>query len=231
LALLAAIAALSSACRTATPDIDPLQLESARGELLRPLPADPSLLYGLRVSSRGGLRLSILTSGEAGRLTISERFGSALSITAWRASSPPVFFDLRESCRLKISDLSQVLGVGAMPLPQAVRLLVGRIPAVADDTVSFAGGASFLVEGNGWAAQVEVAADPWRVVGVREVGESSSGWTIVLENHTGPIPGSIRVKRSDGRRAELELLRLEWHEGGDLPDLPALPLCVAEDGP
>lgn len=231
LTLLVAICASNFACRTSGPGIDPLQLESARGELMRPLPADPSLLYGLRVSGRGGLRLSVLTSDDAGRLTISEKFGSAVSITAWRASIPPTFFDLRESCRLEISDLSQVLGVGAMPLPQAVRLLVGRIPAVADDLVLYAGGSGFLVEGRGWAAEVEVAADPWRVVGVREAGGSSSGWTIVLEDHTGSIPGSIRVKRSDGRRAELKLLRLEWHEDSVLPDLPALPICVVKDGP
>lgn len=231
LIVLAVICSTNLACRTTAPGIDPLQLESARGELMRPLPADPSVLYGLRVSSRGGLRLSVLTSDDAGRLTISEKFGSAVSITAWRASAPPTFFDLRESCRLEISDLSQVLGVGAMPLPQAVLLLVGRIPAVTDDVVSSAGGSSFLVEGEGWAAEVEIAADPWRVVGVREVGDSSSGWTIVLEDHTGAIPGSIRVKRSDGRRAELNLLRLEWHEDADLPELPALPLCVVKDRP
>jgi hypothetical protein len=118
-----------------------------------------------------------------------------------------------------------------MPLPQAVRLLVGRIPAVTGDVVSSAGGASVLVEGEGWAAEVEIAADPWRVVGVREVGDTSSGWTIALEDHTGSIPGSIRGKRSDGRRAELNLLRLEWHEDADLPELPVLPLCVVKDRP
>lgn len=229
LSSLAAICAVTfSGCRTSSPVFDPQDLESARSELTRPLPADPSVLYRLRVSSSGRLRLSVLTSGDAGRLTISEAFGSALSITAWRASAPPRYYDLRESCQLEISDLSQVLGVGAMPLPQAVRLLVGRMPAVADDSVSPVGGSTFLVEGSGWAAEVEVADDPWRVIRVREVGESASGWKIVLEDHTGSVPGSVRVKRSDGRSAELELLRLEWNEGGDLPDLPDVPLCVVE---
>lgn len=198
---------------------------------MRPLPGDPSVLYRLRIPSSGGLRMSVLTSAGGGRLTISEPFGSAVSVTAWQGDTPPVFFDLREGCRLEASDLSRALGVGAMPLPQAVRMLCGRMPATAEDSVSPVGGSRFLVEGRGWAAEVEVAGDPWRVVSVHEAGRSASGWRIVLEDHTGSVPGSLRLKRGDGRWAELELVRLEWHEEGKLPELPDAPLCVVEARP
>ena len=72
-----------------------------------------------------------------------------------------------------------------------------------------------------------MATEPWRVMTVDEVG-NEPGWSIVLGNHTGSVPGSVRLNTSNRRWAELELIRLEWHDGGDLPALPEVPWCVVE---
>lgn len=160
-------------------------------------------------------------------MTVSEPFGSAVSVTAWAGDRDPVFYDLREGCRLVTSDLAAVLGVRAMPLPQAVRLLGGRLPALPGDEVSnFAGG--LVVTGRGWSAEVRVAPDPWRIVSVRNATRSDSGWKLDLEEHTGSVPGRIRIAR-EGRWAELELVRLEWNQGTVLPETPDLPACVMKD--
>jgi hypothetical protein len=168
--------------------------------------------------------MSLLTSGAAGRLTVTEPFGAAVSITAWEGTRPPVFFDLREGCRLEAVDLSRVLGIGAMPLPQAVRLLVGRLPAAGMDRVSIEG-SRLLIEGAGWSARLEVAPDPWRVTRVREAVRGDRGWRIELDDHMRAVPGSVRLRRDDGRSAELELVSLEWNDGPDLPAVPELPRC------
>ena len=173
--------------------------------------------------------MSVLTSGTSGRLTISEPFGSAVSLTSWSGSQQPAFFDLREGCRIQAVDLEDVLGVAAMPLPQAVRLFGGRLPAAGDDRVAPREDGRILVEGRRWAALVTVAADPWRVVLVEEVGDRRKGWRIELSHHIQGVPGILRVENADGRWAELDLMRLEWNAGGDLPPLPNLPLCVAQD--
>ncbi len=231
LAAVAVIAAAGlSGCRTSAPDFAPAELESARAQLTIPLQGDPAALYRLRVPTAGGLRMAMLTSGSAGRMTISESMGSAISVTAWSAGGGGFFYDMREGCRLASADLSRVLGIGAMPLPQAVLLLGGRLPAVAGDTVTPTEDSHFLIRGEGWAADVKLASEPWRVMTVHEVG-GKPGWSIVLGNHTGSVPGSIRLKTSNRRWAELELIRLEWHEGGELPALPEMPWCVAEGAP
>ncbi len=217
-------------CRTSAPEFAPAALESARVQLTLPLPGDPAALYRLRVPTAGGLRMAVLTSGTAGRLTISESMGSAISVTAWTGAGSGLFYDMREGCRLESADLSRVLGIGAMPLPQAVLLLAGRLPAAAGDTVSPTANGHLLIRGEGWAADVRVAAEPWRVMTVKEVG-NKPGWDIVLGNHTGSVPGTVRLKTSNRRWAELELIRLEWHEGGDLPALAALPWCVVDERP
>jgi hypothetical protein len=170
--------------------------------------------------------LSLLTSGEAGRLTVSEPFGSAVSLTAWVGAAPATFFDLRQGCRLDAVDLERVLGISAMPLPQAVRLLAGRLPAVDGDRVSIRADGRLLVEGVGWKAVIEVAPEPWRVMSATEERAGDGGWKIELSDHTASVPGIVHVRRENGRWAELELVRLEWKDTAELPPLPELPVCV-----
>lgn len=217
-----------SGCRSTTPEFTPVDLEAAIENLSRPLPGDPAVLYRLRVSSSGGLRMALLTSGDAGRLTVSEPFGSAVSLTAWTGSQAPTFYDLRKGCRLEAADLGRVLGVSALPLPQAVRLLGGRLPTDVDDRVTPRADGRLLVEGRGWEAIVTVKAEPWRVVSVEEAGGRKRGWRLELGDHSLSVPGLVRVKNGDGRWAELKLVRLEWNAGGELPSLPELPLCVVK---
>jgi hypothetical protein len=226
--MLAMLAIFLAGCGSTTRETAPLDLQGAIDNLQRPLPGDPAALYRLRIPSSGGLRMALLTSGEAGRLTVSEPFGSAVSLTAWSKSIPPTFFDLREGCRLDSGDLELVLGIGAMPPPQALRLLAGRLPAVADDTIAVDQNDHIVVEGMGWAAEVAVVSDPWRVTSVQGVGARGAGWRFELSDHTLSVPGHIRVENADGRWAELELVRLEWNQGGDLPPLPDLRPCVFE---
>jgi hypothetical protein len=205
----------------------PVDLEAAIERLNRPLSGDPAVLYRLRVSSSRGLRMSVLTSGEDGRLTVSEPFGGAVSLTSWSGSQQPTFFDLREGCRIQAMDLEQALGVAAMPLPQAVRLFVGRLPATDDDWITPREDGRILVEGQRWAALVTVAADPFRVISVEEVSARGKGWSFELSDHSLSVPGFIRVENADGRWAELDLVRLEWRERGELPTIPDLPLCTS----
>jgi hypothetical protein len=230
-ALAVALAAGLAGCRTAAPAFDRTELESARSDLMRPLPGDPAALYRLRVPATGGLRLAILTSGSTGRLTISESLGSAISVTAWTGSGGGYFYDMGEGCRIESTDLSRVLGVSALPLPEAVLLLAGRLPATEDDTVVVTDESRLFARGDRWAAEIIVSADPWRVTAVREITRGSSGWKIVLGNHTGSVPGKVRLTTSKRRWAELELIRLEWHQDVELPVLPELPWCAVDDRP
>ena len=215
-------------CHSTAPETPPIDLGSAIESLSRPLSGDPAALYRLRVSVSGGLRMSVLTSGEDGQLTVSEPFGAAVSLTSWSGSQQPTFFDLREGCRIQATDLEQALGVAAMPLLQAVRLFTGRLPAIGDDWIAPREDGRILIEGSRWAALVTIAADPWRVVSVEQVGAQGGGWRIELSDHSLSVPGFIRVENADGRWAELELVRLEWSKGRELPALPDLPLCVNE---
>ena len=217
-------------CQSTARETVPVDPEEAIEKLNRPLSGDPAALYRLRVSSSGGLRMSVLTSGEDGRLTVSEPFGAAVSLTLWSGSQQTTFFDLREGCQIQATDLEQALGVAAMPLPQAVRLFAGRLPATGDDWIVPREDGRILVEGLRWAALVTVAADPWRVVSVEQVVAQGRGWRFELSDHSLSVPGSIRVENADGRWAELELVRLEWSDGGQLPPIPDLPLCAAEPG-
>lgn len=219
----------SLGCGTMTQPVDRAALESAQSELMRPVSGDPAALYRLRLSSSGGLRLALLTSGREGRLTVSEPFGSAVSITSWNGSAPPDFFDLRAGCRLEAAGLSQALGIGALPLPQAVKLLSGRLPVEEGDAVSVGEDGRLLVTGRGWSAYVELIADPWRVASLEDAGSKIPTWRLVLSDHSSSVPGIARIEKADGRWAELELVRLEWNDGASMPLLPALPLCVEED--
>jgi hypothetical protein len=183
-------------------------------------------LYRLRVRATGGLRLSVLTVADAGRVTISEPFGSAVSLTAWQGQRMPVVFDLRERCRFTTTNLSGVLGVSNLPLPQAIRILGGRLPAVEGDRVEVREDGRLRVEGPAWSGLVSVMPEPWRVVAVEDVTEGEgSGWRVELRDHTVSIPGWLRVNGADGRWAELELVRLQWNTATELPQLPNMEPC------
>ena len=193
--------------------------------LTRPLPGDFAALYGLTVARSGGLRLSVVTAGDEGRLTISEPFGTAVSLTAWSARGPAVFFDMDEGCRRDVVDLEGVLGAGALPLHQAVRLLGGRLPVAPGDEITFSDGL-LHVRGIHWAAEIELAPDPWRVSEVSEVrADGGVGWRLELGDHTSSVPGTIRLENSDGRWAKLDLKRLEWPKNTSLPELPIFKPC------
>ena len=222
--VLGAIAA-STACTTTGPKFEAVELEAAQETLRAGLPGDPAMLYRLRVRSAAGLRLAVRAAGEEGRMTVSEPFGSAVSLTAWKSVDETAFFDLREGCRIEGSDLSQALGIGAMPLPQALRLLGGRLPAVETDAVTPRSDGRLVIEGRGWAALVSLLDDPWRVVLVEEVTEREKGWRIELGDHRASVPGSVRLRNTDGHWVELQLVRFEWTAGSTLPPLPNLPLC------
>jgi hypothetical protein len=217
--------AASTACSTTGPKYETTELEAAQETLQARLPGDPAILYRLRVRSATGLRLAVRAAGDEGRLTVSEPFGSAVSLTAWKSVDETAFYDLREGCRIEGSDLSQALGIGAMPLPQALRLLGGRLPAVETDTVTPRSDGRLVIEGQGWAALVSLLADPWRVVLVEEVTEREKGWRIELSDHRASVPGSVRLRDTDGHWVELQLVRFEWTAGSILPPLPNLPLC------
>ena len=207
--------------------VDSGQLAEAMELLTRPLPGDFAALYSLRVARSGGLRLAVLTAGDDGRLTISKPLGAAVSLTAWSTRGPAVFFDMDEGCRREVADLEEVLGAGALPLNQAVRLLGGRLPVTPGDDVVFGSGGVIDVHGTGWAAKIRLAPSPWRVGEVSELhADGGGGWRLKLSAHTSSVPGTIRLENSDGRWAVLELKRLEWPEQVSLPDLPTFEPCA-----
>jgi hypothetical protein len=206
--------------------LDQSRLADGVAALTRPLPGDLAALYRMRVPKTGGLRLAVATSGDEGRMTISEPFGAAVSLTAWSGDGASVHFDMEHGCRRDVADLRQVLGLRALPLAQAVRLLGGRLPAVPGDDTRETEGSDIEIRGEGWAARIRLAADPWRVLEVAELGAGSDGgWLIELEDHSSSVPGRIRVTNADGRWAELELSRMEWPVGAVLPALPGFPRC------
>ena len=203
------------------------ELESAVRALAGGPASDVTALYRLRVPRASGLRAALRTSGPAGRLTVSDPFGSAVSLVAWSDGDRGDVFDLEEGCRVPDVDLAAVLGVGRLPLEPMLRLLVGRLPAAEGDAVSAADG-GFVVRGLAWQARVEVAPGPWRVTRVvGQAGGRHDAWRIALASHHGAVPGEIRIDRDDGRWARLELVRLVLGPVAALPDLPDLPDCGA----
>jgi hypothetical protein len=226
-AVLAAVAVVGVGCASGSQvAVDPQRLDEAVSVLTRSLPGDLAALYSMRLARSGGLRLAVITAGESGRMTVSEPFGAAVSLTAWSAEGPAIHLELNEGCRSAASDLKEILGVGALPLGQAVRLLGGRLPAAPGDRLTIGSDSGIEVMGDGWAARVRVAPDPWRVVEVAELGAASGrGWVIELGDHTSSVPGRIRVVSADGRWAELRLTRMEWPDRQVLPELPDLPPC------
>ncbi len=213
-------------CRSTTP---PPAIESWNqgvAVLERPLPGDLAALYKLRSGSSGWLRLSVLTRGDAGRMTVSGSFGGALSLVAWDGEGSATVADLRKGCRVAVSDASAVLGLSRLPLPQAVRLLAGRLPRSRHSRMVPLGEGSYRVEGEGWSCRIRLAAEPWRVVSIEgPAGPEAPRWRIELERHTGSLPGRLEIETPSGRRVVLELVRLEWNTGTELPALPELPPC------
>lgn len=229
--LAAALLPATSGCRSATAPpavaLPAAELAAAREALSGGETGDITALYRLKVPRAGGLRAALRTSGAAGRLTVSDPFGSAVSLVAWSDGDRGDVFDLEEGCRVPDVDLAAVLGVGRLPLEPMLRLLVGRLPAAEGDAVSVADG-GLVVRGLAWQARVEVAPDPWRVTRVvGQVGDRHDAWRIALASHHGAVPGEIRIDRDDGRWARLELVRLVLGPVAGLPDLPDLPECGA----
>lgn len=222
-------------CRSAAdvPPLDVAALADAREALSAPLSGDLAALYHLRVPSSGALRLAVLAVGGDGRMTISEPFGGALSVTAWAAGRPTRVYDLRDGCWRGAEDAVAGLGVTAMPLPQAVRLLGGRLPAVVGDHLVERADGRLEITGDQWRALVTVAPEPWRVTAVAELTPTGeAGWHVLLRGHSGSVPGTVRIEGAHRGWAELELVRLEWYDGNVLPDEPRLPPCGAlADGP
>lgn len=219
-------------CRSAAPrQVQPLtvtELEAARRALGGERDDDVTALYRLKVPRASGLRAALRTSGPAGRLTVSDPFGSAVSLVAWSGGDRGDVFDLEEGCRVPDVDLTAVLGVGRLPLTPMLHLLVGRLPAGEGDTVAIADGA-LEVRGLDWRAAVELAPDPWRVTKVvGRVGDRLDAWRIEVASHHGAVPGEIRIEREDGRWARLELVRLVLGPVAELPPLPDLPDCGPE---
>jgi hypothetical protein len=227
LAMAAGVLLVASGCRTAAPPaIDPDLVTEALPTLQRPLEGDPAALYRLRVPNAANLRLSLLVAGEGGRMTVSERFGSALSLTVWRGQEPPDHLDFREGCEIEGAELSQLVGVAVMPMPQAVRLLVGRLPTVGEERIAVRTDGRIQITGSEWSAVVEVRPDPWRVVEVREGMGAEDGWTVTVSEHSGSVPSALKIRKPGHRWAELELIRLEWDEANELPPRPELPPCT-----
>ncbi len=210
-----------SSAGTTSSGADAQQMIEAIERLDRPMVGDMAALYDLRVARSGGMRLSVVTAGRAGRLTISEPFGSAVSLTAWDADSPTVFFDMEQGCRREVRDLEDILGVGALPLEGAARLLGGRLPTTGGGVVRLDGDGAVEILEDDFVATVLLDSDPWRVVEVWvNRDDRGDGWHLELGSHASSVPGTIRIENPDGRWAVLELKRLEWPTGATLPDLP-----------
>jgi len=225
------VAAVVSGCRSAAPPaaIPAGELETAVGALAGPPATGIASLYRLRVRSTSGLRMSIMTSSDGGRMSISDSFGRALLVAAWTVDRAGELYDLDAGCRVPGADLAAVIGAGGLPVEQAVWLLSGRLPAAAGDRVEVAEG-GLEITGDDWSAHVVVARDPWRVLEVRADAHDTTAWRIELDDHTGSIPKSVFVERADGEWARLELVRREGTGGAALPDLPDLPACAGGGG-
>ena len=224
---------VGAGCRTARIDqvVDAQQIAEAVDLLGRPSSGDMAALYQLAIPASGGLRLTLLEQGDSGRITVSEPFGAAVSMVDWGSSRPSVLFDFREGCRLEGADLLKILGVSALPLANAVRLLGGRLPTVDGDRVVARSDGRLEISGGGWSAVVTVAAEPWRVTLVEEdAGSRSKGWRVRLKDHSGSVPGWVRVDGGDRKWAELELIRLQWDTVDELAPPPSMPACFIESG-
>jgi len=144
---------------------------------------------------------------------------------AWDGFSPLEWLDLRQGCRVRLQDLSSLLGGTSLPMPQAILLLGGRLPAVDTDTLTLLPGGRVRVEGQSWSAIVQVQPQPWRVVAVTGPAHGRESWAISMTGHQGSVPVALRFDSDGGQWAELELIRQQWRTPEALPGVPDLPWC------
>lgn len=221
-----AVVVIAAGCRSTSPQAQgrswsPDWSDRAVEVLGRPLPGPMAALYRMRVPSTGGLRLGIIVTGNGhGRMTISEPFGAAVMIAGWDNQREAEVFDLEEGCRLSREQAMAAMGLGALPLDRATRLLGGRLPDRFGDEFRQKQEGVLVITGPDFRAEIEVDAEPWRVVAVR-----SAGYTVELDKHTSSLPGRLRIKNRDGDSAELILGTLKWEGPDDLSPLPVLPVC------
>ncbi len=226
---LAALAVAVVGCGSTAPvvTIDAAAAAEGLDELAAPPTGNLAALYRLHGRAAGSLRLSVLVVGPRGRFSVSERMGSALSIAAWGPAGAGELYDLREGCRLVGGGAAEVFGFRALPLPQAARLLAGRLPAEDDDRVVVLPTGQLRIDGRGWGAVVRLAPDPWRVVEVRQRdGEDLAGWRVEISEHAGSVPTALEVTGADGRWVRLAAVQIQWSTVDELPPLPELPRCV-----
>jgi hypothetical protein len=226
---LTAVAAAVLGCGSSAPvaRIDPAAAAEGLEQLAAPPAGDLAALYRLHGRAAGSLRLSVLVVGAAGRFSVSERMGSALSIAAWGPTGADQLYDLREGCRLVGDGAAEVFGFRALPLRQAARLLAGRLPAGDDDRVVVLPTGQIRVDGRGWGADVRLAPGPWRVVEVRQRdGEDAAGWRVEISEHAGSVPTALEVTGADGRWVRLAAVQIQWNTVDELPPLPELPRCT-----
>jgi len=222
----AAVAAVGCRSGQGPTGLSSEQLDAAVAALGAPRPGGMGVLYRLRTPTSSRLRLAVLTAGQEGRMTVSEPFGAALSISAWDESGSSVFLDLQAGCRLDSADVSSVFRLDFVPLPEVALLLGGRLPALSGDSVQPTADGRLLISGQGWACLVSVEPDPWRVVAVEETtGTRARGWRLKVSEHRESVPRALRLQLSATRWAELDLVRLEWNPVTILPALPDLPEC------
>ncbi len=218
-----------AACRSAgTPVLSSAELHAGVSVLSRPLTGDLAALYRLTVPSSGGLRLSILTHGRAGRLTVSEPFGSAISLAAWGVKTQ--LFDLRHGCRLEATQRQALFFEGRMPLEELARLLGGRLPSGPGDRIVVQPDGQVVILGHAWSCRVRLARNPWRVTYVEgPAGTAEARWHIRLGQHTSSLPGFLRAEWGHRKWAELKLVRLQWNTVRALPPVPELPPCRSRE--
>ncbi len=200
------------------------QLSAAIRELTRPLPGPMAALYRLQVGSTRTLRLALLADGGWGRMTISESFGSTLSIGAWDEAEGSRILDMREGCRLRTTGLSGELGLGEIPIRRIPLLLGGRIPLEEDDHLDLGRDpGEILIRSAHWQALIRLVPDPWRVCEIR-----SGDFVVKLSDHSLSVPGRIETRDDSGRLIRLDLLRLRWEIRRKPGKLPEFPLCTAD---
>ncbi len=215
-------------CRATTevPVLSADEVAQAVPGLSAPVSGDLSAIYRLRIQRAGGLRMSVLARPDSGRLTISRPFGDAVSAVGWEPNQLPVLVDYREGCSVRAASIMDLLGVGSLPLPQAVRLISGRLPATSADRVTVESNGQLKIVGPDWKCLVFLAPNPWRVTRVESADVPvDSQWSIDLSDHEQVVPKRLRFEGSSERWAEIELRQLQWHPIDNLPAMPEMPPC------